>query len=311
MQRLLTTTILVGLLVATAAAFAVTERLKLTKSPIFRTLVYPKTGFSPKCGCARGKATIRIKLRRADDVTIRILDSHRHSVRDVVDGLHADRGFNTFRWDGRTDANVIAPDGAYQAEIHLANQHRTIVLPNAIVLDTSAPKVKVATPNRTVFSPDHDGQADFVRIHYELSKPAHVVLYLDGKRVLRQYRHTAKGSVSWFGVANRAPLPQGTYTLEVGAVDAAGNSTPVAERVPVEVQLRYISLQERRISVAAGSEFTIAVSTDAKTYRWKLGGRKSVASGPTLRLLASTRRGRYTLTVSERGHVARATVLVR
>jgi hypothetical protein len=37
LQRLLTTATLVGLLVATAAAFAVTERLKLTKSPIFGT----------------------------------------------------------------------------------------------------------------------------------------------------------------------------------------------------------------------------------------------------------------------------------
>jgi hypothetical protein len=129
--------------------------------------------------------------------------------------------------------------------------------------------------------------------------------------VLRQYRHTATGSVSWHGIADNATLPQGSYTLEVGAVDAAGNSTPIAKRVPIEVQLRYISLERRRLSVAAGSEFTIGVSTDAKTYRWKLGGRKSTASGPTLQLRASTRRGRYTLTVSENGHVARATVLVR
>ncbi len=311
MQRLLTTAILVGLLVATAAAFAVTERLKLTKSPIFRTLVYPKTGFSPKCGCARGKTTIRVALRRADDVTIRILDSHRHSVRDIVDGLHASRGINIFHWDGRTDANVIAPDGSYRAEIHLAGQHQTIVLPNEILLDTSAPEVKTATPNRTVFSPDQDGQADFVRIAYVLSKPAHVLLYLDGKRILRQYRHTSKGTLSWFGKANNATLPQGTYTLDVGAVDAAGNSTPVAQRVPVTVELRYIALQKKRISVIPGGTFTIGVSTDAKTYRWKLGGRKSSASGPSLTLLASTRRGRYTLTVSENGHIARATVLVR
>ena len=311
MQRLLTTAILVGLLVATAAAFAVTERLKLTKSPIFGTKVYPKSGFSPKCGCARGKATIRIKLRRADDVTIRILDSHRGAVRGIVEGLQAARGVNVFHWDGRTDGNVIAPDGAYKAEIHLAGQHQTIVLPNPIVLDTSPPQVKVATPNRTVFSPDQDGQADFVRIHYELSKPAHLVLYLNGKRVLRQYRHTASGSLSWFGAAGGATLPEGSYTLDVGAVDAAGNSTPVAQRVPITVRLRYITLAKRRISVVAGSRFTIGVSTDAKRYRWKLGGRSSAASGSELTLRASTRRGRYTLTVSENGHADRATVLVR
>ena len=311
MQRLLTTAILVGLLVATAAAFAVTERLKLTKSPIYGTRVAPKSGFSPKCGCARGRATIRIKLRHSDNVTIRILDSHRDSVRDIVDGLHASRGVNAFRWDGRTDGNVIAPDGSYRAEIHLAGAHQTIVLPNPIVLDTSAPKVSTATPNRSVFSPDGDGQADFVRIHYKLSKPAHVLLFLNGSRILRQYRHTAEGSVSWFGRAGQDTLPQGSYTLEVGAVDQAGNSTPVAQRVPITVELRYIALQKKRIVVRAGQSFTVGVSTDAKRYRWKLGDRKSTASGTPLTLLASTRRGRYTLTVSELGHVARATVLVR
>ena len=180
MQRLLTTATLVGLLVATAAAFAVTERLKLTKSPIFGTVVYPKTGFSPTCGCARGRATIRFKLRHPDAVSVRILDSHKSTVRVVVDGVQAARGLNVFKWDGRTDGNVIAKDGRYSAEIHLAGQHRTIILPNPIQLDTTAPVVKSVTTNRDAFSPDGDHQADFVRIHYELSKSAHVNLYLDG-----------------------------------------------------------------------------------------------------------------------------------
>ena len=311
MQRLLTTAILVGLLVATAAAFAVTERLKLTKSPIFGTVVYPKTGFSPTCGCAKGKATVRIKLRRADDVTVGILDSHNAPVRTLVDGVQASRGLNVFRWDGRTDGNALAKDGNYKAEIHLARQHQTIVLPNAIVLDTTAPEVKAAVPNRETLSPDGDEQADFVRIHYELSKPAHVLLYLGGERILRQYRHPASGSVQWYGKAGGKTLPPGSYTLQVGAVDTAGNSTPVAQRQRVHVRIRYIELASKRIVARAGKLFSIGVSTDAKRYTWKLGSRKSFASGPVLRLRASTFRGRYTLTVTERGHVARARVLVR
>jgi flagellar hook assembly protein FlgD len=311
LQRLLTTAILVGLLVATAAAFAVTERLKLTKSPIFGTVVYPKTGFSPTCGCAKGKASVRIKLRRADDVTVSILDSHKRSVRTLVEGVHASRGANIFRWDGRTDGNVLATDGRYKAEIHLADQHQTIVLPDSIVLDTTVPQVKIATPNRETLSPDGDRQADFVRIHYELSKPAHVLLYLAGNRVLRQLRHTATGSVQWYGTAGGETLPPGSYTLQVGAVDTAGNSTPVAQRQRVHVRIRYIELASRRIVVRAGGRLSIGVSTDAKRYTWKLGRRKSFATGPVLNVTVSTRRGRYTLTVAERGHVDRATVLVK
>jgi hypothetical protein len=312
LQRLLTTVTLVGLLVATAAAFAVTERLKLTKSPIYGTVVYPKTGFSPKCGCARGKTTIRVKLRRSDTVRVRILGRGRHEVRTLVDGLHVPRGVNVFRWDGRDDANTIAPDGVYRAEIHLVGQHQTIVLPNQIVLDTSPPFVKNVTVNRDTFSPDQDHQADFVRITYELSKPAHVQLFLGGKRIARTYRHPARGAFSWYGVGpDGQPLPAGWYGLELGAVDAAGNSTPIAKRWHLRIRIRYITLASHHIVVRAGKRFSIGVSTDAKRYSWKLGGRKSFATGPVLRLLASTRHGRYTLTVTERGHVDRATVLVR
>jgi hypothetical protein len=311
LQRFLTTTVLVGLLVATSAAFAVTERLKLTKSPIYGTVVYPKNGFSPTCGCARGKATVRIKLRRADAISVRILDRQKNTVRVLVDGVHASRGLNVFRWDGRTEANAPAKDGVYNAEIHLEGQHQTIVLPNRIELDTTVPEVKLVTTSRDAFSPDGDGQADFVRFHYELSKPAHVNLYLDGKRILRTYRHPASGSFSWFGVANGRVLPQGAYTLEVGAVDLAGNSTAVADRQQIRVTIRFIQIASRRIVVSPGKRFSIGIATDAKRYRWQLGGRKSFASGPVLRLKASTRRGRYTLTVSEHGHVARAAVLVR
>lgn len=311
MQRLLTTIVLVGLLVATAAAFAVTERLKLTKSPISNTIVFPKNGFSPTCGCNRGKVRIRVRLRRADDVTVRILDAQGQTVRIVVDGVRAARGFNVFRWDGRTDGNVIAADGSYRAEIHLAAQHRTIVLPNVIRLDTKPPEIESVTLNRDTFSPDGDRQADFVRVHYAVSKPAHVTVYLGDRRILRTYRHPARGAFSWYGVVAGETLDPGWYTLHVGAVDLAGNSTPVAGRTRIRVHLRYIELASRRIVVRRGERFEIGVSTDAAQYTWKLGNRKSVASGPVLRLLASTRHGRYTLTVAERGHVDRATVLVK
>ena len=66
LQRVLSTAALVGLLIATAAAFAITERLKLVKSPIFGTHVSKR--ISPTCGCARGKAGIRVTLRHGASV---------------------------------------------------------------------------------------------------------------------------------------------------------------------------------------------------------------------------------------------------
>jgi flagellar hook assembly protein FlgD len=310
LQRLLTTVTLVGLLVATAAAFAVTERLKLTKSPLMPGTRVSKT-FSPTCGCARGKANIVIKLRRADVLTVKVLDSSRRPVRILAAGVFTHRGFSTFRWDGRTDLTARAPDGTYQAEVHLAQQHQTILLPNKIQLDTTVPVVRNAVANREEFSPDGDKQADFVRIAYQLSKPAHVQLYLDGSRILSTFLHTTSGSVSWNGQAHGQTLPAGEYTLELGATDLAGNTTPVKQRWPLPLRIRYIRLASPKIHARAGAHFVIGVSTDARRYSWQLGKRRGVASSPVLRLLAPGRKGRYTLTVSEHGHLSRAAVFVR
>jgi hypothetical protein len=310
LQRLLTTVTLVGLLIATAAAFAITERLKLTKSPLMPGTKVSKT-FSPTCGCARGHANIVIKLRRGDAITVKVLGANRQLVRLLVADTFTHRGFSTFRWDGRTDLGTRAADGTYQAEVHLAQQHQTILLPNKIQLDTTAPAVRGATANREEFSPDGDKQADFVRIKYELSKPAHLQLYLDGRRILNTFQHTATGSVSWNGQAHGTTLAPGDYTLELGATDLAGNGTPVKERWHLQLRIRYIQLASAKIEAVTGAHFVIGVSTDAKRYSWQLGLRKGHAASPVLRLLAPSRKGRYTLTVTEHGHVSRAAVFVR
>jgi hypothetical protein len=309
LQRVLTTATLVGLLIATAAAFAITERLKLVKSPITGTRI--SKVFSPTCGCARGKANISIKLRRGDSVTIEILDSRRRPVRLLVGSEPVSRGRSVFHWDGRTNFGVRAPEGAYRVQIHLDRQHRTILLPNRIVLDISPPKVLDVHPNRTQLSPDGDQLGDAVSIHYRLSKEAHALVYLGDRRVIRSRSRKPESSVVWSGRLDGEPLKPGTYTLTVGAVDLAGNVTPADERARVRVEIRYIELASSRIVVGAGNLVEIGVSTDAERYAWRIGARRGSWSGPVLRLRAPSQRGRYTLTVAYRGHVDRAAVIVR
>lgn len=310
MQRLLTSLTLVGLLVATAAAFAITERLKLTKAAIYRTVV-SKT-FSPKCGCSRtSHADVRFVLRRADTLDVTVVDHHEHPVATLYAAHRFPRGETAFRWDGVLDTGGLAPDGTYQVKIHLAQQHQTIVLPNKILLDTKPPEILAATPNREDFSPDGDKQADFVRINYKLSKQSHVILYLGGRRILGPtYRHPTTGSLSWHGLAHGRLVRPGSYTLEVGAVDLSGNRTPADQRFRVHVRLRYIVLANRLIGVRAGRFFEVGVSTDARRYDWSLGARQGRKGGAVLRLQAPKKPGRYLLTVSERGHVDRAHIVV-
>jgi hypothetical protein len=301
---------LVGLLVATAAAFAITERLKLVKSPITGTHI--STVFSPTCGCAKGRAKISVKFRHRDVVTLSILDSDLKPLRTLVAGQSVPLGRSTFLWEGLTDFGDRAPDGTYRVEIHLQRQHRTILFPDRIRLDTTPPVVLDATPSRTQFSPDGDHLADSVSIHYVLSEPAHALVYVNGQRVIRSRLHPTKGAVQWSGLVDHQLLPPGVVTLEVGAVDLAGNVTPAADRARVRVEIRYITLANRRITdVPAGKVFEIGVSTDAKLYSWRLGARHGVKAGPLLRLLAPQQKGRYTLTVGVHGHFDRATVLVK
>lgn len=295
-----------GLLIATAAAFAITERLKLVKSPITHTRV--TAVFSP----AHGQASVRVRLRHRDRVTVTVLTAGRHPVRTLVADRALPRGENVFTWGGRTDTGALARQGRYRVEIHLANQHRTILLPNVIELDATAPAVKLATPNRDTFSPDGDHQADSVTIHYTLSEPARTVVYLDGHKILGPTRsHKAKGKLTWYGRDGFAVLPVGVYTLAVGAVDAAGNGTPAVDRWTLRIRLRYIALANHRITgVTAGAKFDIGVSTDAKRYGWLLGSRHGFARGPVLTLRAPATPGIYPLTVTEHGHSDHALVVV-
>jgi hypothetical protein len=308
LQRLLTTATIAGLLIATAAAFAITERLKLTKSAVYGTKV--SRGLSPTCGCARGKAQVSFKLRKHDDLTVSVLNVHNEEVA-LLASQSFPKGLVRLKWNGRDDLGKRAPDGTYLVRIHLSGAHQTITLPNRILVDTTAPQILTVSRNRDVFSPDGDKQADFVRLTYQLSKPARVILYLDGKQVLKSFHHPQSGGVSWYGTSDDAVLPAGTYTLEMGAVDPFGNSTPVAERFRVTVQIRYITIAAHRITVAAGHRLVIGVSTDAKRYAWRLGKVKGHSRSHVLNVRVPTRRGRYTLVVEEQGHVDRAAVFVK
>jgi FlgD Ig-like domain len=309
LQRVLSTTALLGLLIATAAAFAITERLKLVKSPVYGTIV-TKT-LSPVCGCQHDKATVSVRLRKGDTVTLTIRDRSGNVVDTLADGVYEARGRHTWTWDGTDELGARAADGVYRPEIHLAREHRTILLPNPIALDTRAPRVKSISVSRAAFSPDGDKAGDVVVLHYAFDSPAHVLVYLGSQRVLRGRSHKAEGHVVLGAAALGSPLPAGTYLLWVGGEDQAGNITPPAKRHPLILQVRYIALPPSPIVVhRAGTAFTVAVDTDAKHYWWKFAGRHGVASGPVLKLTAPKHAGTFGLAVGERTYTARASVVV-
>jgi FlgD Ig-like domain len=264
---------------------------------------------SPVCNCANDKATIQIRLRHRDAVTVTIVSSAGHLVRTIAtDRVVAPRTPVVFPWDGRNDAGTLVPDGVYHPWVNLANARRTFRFTNPIVVDTQAPKVLSATGRPAVLfvSP-----RDKVAIRYVFSERAQAVLYLGRRRILLGRRTGPRGKVEWGARVGGNPLRAGRYVVSVGAVDLAGNETSPAQRKNVTVVFRYIEVSPGVIRVRAGARFTVHVETNASRYSWRLAGRHGARRGKVLRLRAPAKRGRYRLFVSEQGHTASALVKVR
>jgi hypothetical protein len=307
LQRVLTTVTLVGLLVATSAAFAITEHLKLIKSPVYGTLI--SKVLSPTCRCANSKATISIKLRHRDSVTVTIVNSAGKEIATIAAGATpVPHQPVRFVWHGRTDALTRAPDGVYHVWVHLADARRTFRFPNKIILDTQTPKVLSVSGEPAVLfvAPGRK-----LAIRYTVSEPARALVYFRGHRIISGRRTRPNGKVEWGARLAGKPLRAGRYVLSVGAVDLAGNETPPAQRKNVTVVVRYIEVAPRSIHVRAGARFTVHVETKAPRYTWQLDGRRGSRRGKALRLRAPTKPGTYRLYVVEQGHAAIAVVRVR
>jgi FlgD Ig-like domain len=304
----------VCLLAATAVAFAVTENLKLEESPIRSTRI--TTLFSPVCrACPPGARSARIgfQLRREEDIRLDIVDSSGSIVRRALVSQVVPAVFREFAWDGRDASGRVVADGVYRAQIALIDQGRTIVFPDKIRVDATAPEVDDVRVRHPVFSPDGDGRVDHASLLYRFSEPAYPVLYVDGHALPHGYRTRPVGAFQWYG---RGAAP-GTHRLALAAQDLAGNLGSSTRALTVRI--RFVELRRRRYRALGGQRLRIRVSTDATAIRYVLSGpgprisRRVRAKGPihAFALRAPQRPGRYRLTVTANGRSTRALVVVR
>lgn len=207
MPRLLPTVLVVALLAGTAAAFAVTEELKLKPAPIAGTQLLNKA-ISPVCGCPTRLTSIRFRLVRKGVLDVAIVRSGR-VVRSLVAGELFGRGPKHFEWNGKDDRGRVAPDGNYRPRVVVGG--RTILLPNPIHVDTVRPRAR----------------AQLVGLHeirYRVSEPAHPWVYANGRRIVKGRWQRLQGTLL-------VPRAAARSVLTLVAVDLAGNrSAPVLLR---------------------------------------------------------------------------------
>jgi hypothetical protein len=311
-KQLAPTLVVAILLAATAAAFAFAQRAKLEDSPI-QNILLERRLVSPictACSPAAREVPVRMRLVKEDDVTVDIVDMSGTPVRErVLSGRYTPRSLR-FSWDGRDSSGRVAADGLYRLRVKLADEGRTLEVPEEIRVDGTAPTIEEVEVEPRVISPDGDRRSDRASISYRFGEPAYAVLFVDGKRRPgRSFRRRPAGTLQWYALG----LRPGTYRLALAAQDPSGNQSPSTREF--EVRVRFVELARSRFLVRPTAMFRVRVSTDATRLAYTLAGRTIRLSQPrAIRrfwVRAPATPGRHRLVVRVGDRRAQATVVVR
>lgn len=254
---------------ATTAAFALTEALKLQLSPV--TAPRFDKLFSPTCACETSTARLALRLREPATVDAVVVDDDGDAIRTLAANAKRRRGPVAFEWDGRDDAGEVVPDGRYRLRIRLAEQRRTIVIPNPIRVDTEAPELELVTRPQRAFSPDGDKRNDRLRFRYRATERSGALLFVGGALALRgPVRPPGEARIVWGGSFTGGFARPGVRHLWLRVRDRAGNLSDAAG--PLVVRIRYVELARDRLRARRGGTLRFRVVTDAGTFRWELRG---------------------------------------
>jgi flagellar hook assembly protein FlgD len=309
------TAIVLALLLATAASFAIAQRLKLERSPVAAPRITRLIG--PTCGCESAVALLSVRLREPALVNATIVDGSGEHVRSLATELRRPPGRLALEWDGRDDAGEVVRNGRYRLRLELVDLNRTITVPTPVRVDARPPLVRLVEASPLVISPDGDGRHDRVLYRYRTNEPASPLLELGGDVLVRGVLGSAgPAQVRWPGQVDGRPAKPGTYATRVVVEDAAGNRSEPTRVVAVRV--RYIELQDVQARVRIGG--TLAFRTDADAERVEYSARPvragegfggSVEPGrAVVRVPRGLRRGRYVFEVTVLGRSERAVIVL-
>jgi hypothetical protein len=291
-----------ALVVATVAAFFVTQHLKVT-TPIVGGLPNPKlTAFDPigggTCGGINYKRDwISFYLdSRADDVNVYIDNSAGTHIDQIASGVHMPlQARRKFFWNGRETDGSVAPDGFYRFRVALIHQGRSAEIGAPFRIDTIPPRPVVASVSPSLI-PAATGAT--IRFKGTEKRSGYALIYRTGVAGKPQLVKTFKvgpHSGVWDGTIHQLPAPAGTYLVGLKFADEACNvggfplgPVPLTRDPPpgttphAGVTVRYLAAEPPLAPVPAGSKALVYVDSRGRPYHWGLreaGSRKLLARG--------------------------------
>lgn len=243
------------LVLATFFAFFAAQRLKHT-DPLVYSVSF-KRYISPNDDGLREKGRVRFRIKKADRVSVEVIDRTDAPVRVLADNEPMSAGPHTFYWNGRFRSEIDAsgkrqrgrpvPDGAYRVRVTLLGRGRSFVPDQFFVVDTEPPKIAASVEGAHLRSILHGREpvrvkfagagsnlrAEFLvyRVHGSRAGGAPVTSFLSTRRSnLGEWDQTVGAFSHWktqcTGVARSGrprPAPVGAYVIVARACDAAGN----------------------------------------------------------------------------------------